>query len=144
VIAPLAAPAMVWMLSAFGAIPAWTVVPFAWFATIVSYAVMVLAFFPLALRLSRRGWTLAWHYAALGGFLGALPFAIWFVAWSVYDAAPKSQTELTSFLSCCGLGASCGIASGVLFWLMSIRDDATNRAETPRRRQGGLWDANCD
>ena len=113
-----------------------TIVVFALYATPIALVVVLLAGWPLALLAQKRGRTRMRDFALLGALLGALPFVAYFAyvmgfeAWHVaVGSSPASGREVASgwladapkALAWIALGATCGVASALAFWVVAVR-----------------------
>lgn len=116
-----------------------TVVVFSLYATPIALVMTVIAGWPLARAAIRRGRTRVRDFTILGAALGALPFVGYFAYVLGFDAwhlavgsSSRSGREVASgwlldspeVLAWIALGATCGIASALAFWVVAVRGTA--------------------
>lgn len=116
-----------------------TVVVFSFYAMPIALVMTAVVGWPIARQAVRRGRTRMRDFALLGTLLGALPFAAYFAyvmgfeAWHVASGAwPASGGETAArwladapqAFAWIALGATCGIASALAFWVVAVRSAA--------------------
>ncbi len=116
-----------------------TVVVFSFYAMPIALVMTAVVGWPLAQQAVRRGRTRMRDFALLGALLGALPFVAYFAyvmgfeAWQVASRAwPAPGGELAArwladapqAFAWIALGATCGIASALAFWVVAVRGTA--------------------